>query len=116
MKQQIHIKESVLKSIIMESVKKALYESLNCIMVTYDSPTKGRNQLMAKSLQDAQRLIPSDATYFDITQGCDSSNSDSLISWGGKGGYWDNATNPDFKWGEKPKQRELDSILRKRKF
>lgn len=109
------ITESQLRNIIKETVKNTLAESLNSIVVRYDSPTKGRNQMLAKSLQDAQNLIPSDATYFDISKGSNAADSENLLSWGGKNGYWDNATNPDFKWGESRRQGEIDRIMKKRK-
>lgn len=95
-------------------MKKKINENMGGIMVTYVSPTKGKNQLLVKSVEEANMAIPEDATYFDITKGDNSSEEKNLVSWGGKGGYWDNASNPDFKFGERRKASEINNILNKK--
>ena len=115
-KKIITLTEQDLHKIVEKSVKELINENLNDIMVVYNSPTKGNNRMLVKSLKDAYAAIPSDATYFDITKGSNSSEEENLINWGGKNGYWDNKSNPDFKYGERPKPSETERILRKRKW
>ena len=91
-----HLKESRLNKIIKESIKKVLKEDFGdgydgYVLHAY-IPGLGNKCTLIKSLDDAKKYI-SNAEYWDITKGSNSSELSNLIAWGGEGGYWYNVVN-----------------------
>lgn len=116
------VSKTRLEKIVSECVQKYLYGNKRTSYIKESRDKRyvanwfdgiGWNERMFDSLEDAVNVLKhSGCTYFDISDNTklDFSETDSLIAWGGEGGYWHNMLqNPNIK------ESERDEIMRKKK-
>lgn len=86
---------------------------MNRFIVHWYVPNVGNTTIGSDSLASAMKMIPEDATYFDVCKGNNLTLVENLVVWGGIGGFWANACDDTFPHNTY-KKSEIEKILSKR--